>query len=138
MPSLCFASLSSSTALDKAKYKEHDPTKFEGTPLTLERFEKWKKDFKKEMEKNKPVVEKKGVEKKLTGKELFTVNPDLEGDMDEGDVGVSIYDMIDNKNRKENPEPNDQEENVEIDEDLFDADDLEGLDEELDDLTVNE
>ena len=107
--------------------------------MTLERFEKWKKDFKKEMEKDKPVVEKKS-EKKLTGRELFTVNPDLEGELDDGDVGVSIYDTFDIKNHKENPEQpsNDQEKNVEIDEDLFDADDLDGLDEELDDLTVNE
>ena len=91
------------------------------------------------MEKDKPVVEKKG-EKKLTGKELFTVNPDLEGEMDDGDVGVSIYDTIDIKNHRDNPEnpSNDQEENIEIDEDLFDADDLDGLDEELDELKVNE
>lgn len=106
--------------------------------MTLERFEKWKKDFKKEMEKDKPVVEKKG-DKKLTGKELFTINPDLEGQLDDGDVGVSIYDMIDIKNHRDNPEQqDDQEANIEIDEDLFDADDLDGLDEELDDLKVND
>ena len=92
------------------------------------------------MEKEKPVEKEKKGDKKLTGKEMFTVNPDLEGELDDGDVGVSIYDTIDIKNHRDNPEqaPNDQDANIEIDEDLFDADDLDGIDEELDDLKVDD
>ncbi|KAK4336653.1 hypothetical protein RND71_044059 [Anisodus tanguticus] len=133
-------------ALDKAKYTEFDPSKLEGTPVTVERFLEWKIKFKKEMEKNKP-QEKKN-DKKQTGKEMFTFNPDMEAD-GETDGGVSIYDIIDNKNKErkekednlanENTEDNenDEDKNVEIDEDLFDSEDIDLLDNELNNLTVN-
>lgn len=114
----------------------------EGTPVTLERFNEWKAKFTKEMSKDK-VVEKK-TEKKLTGRELFTVNPDMEAE-GEDDGGISIYDTIDIKNHRETDEaqaqPEDEETNghkIEIDEDLFDADDIDDLEDELNELSVNE
>lgn len=106
--------------------------------MTLERFLKWKADFMKEMEKDKPIVEKK-TDRKLTGREMFTANPELEG-LEEADGGVSIYDTIDIKNRRQD-EQEESNKNVEIDEDLFNADDiedLEDLEDELNDLSVND
>lgn len=105
----------------------------EGTPVTLERFQEWKAKFVKEMEKDKPVEKK--IDKKLTGRELFTVNPDMEAD-GEADGGISIYDGL--VNIKNHEEQDELANNVEIDEDLFDADDIEDLEDELDELSVND
>lgn len=124
-------------ALDKAKFKEYDPSKMEGTPVTLERFNEWKAKFTKEKLKDK-VVEKK-TDKKLTGRELFTVNPDLEAD-GEDDGGISIYDMIDIKNHKEDAQAEaaaaeTNGHNIEIDEDLFDEN-IDDLEAELNELEI--
>ena len=120
---------------------EVDPSKTEGTPLTLERFMEWKAKFDKEMDKFKP-KEKKST--KQTGREMFTYNPNLEATGLE-DEGVSIYDSIDISNKirrdeeKEKGRQSDEEDgeqNLEIDENLFEGEDLDELEDELEQLKV--
>lgn len=123
--------------LDKAKMNEVDPSKTEGTPLTLERFKEWQAKFFKEREKDKPKAKKSN---KQTGREMFTFNPNLEATGLDEEGGVSIYDTIEISNRSRRDERSeemaeDNEDNLEIDENLFEAE-LDGLEDELDDLKV--
>ena len=93
---------------------------------------------------DKAKLAEKNKEKKPTGREMFTVNPDLEADVEDDGGGISIYDTIEYKNRKENEElnklndENDNEANIEIDEDLFNEDEIDDLEDELNDLSVND
>jgi hypothetical protein len=118
---------------DKAKMNEVDPSKTEGTPLTLERFNEWQAKFIKEREKDKPKVKKSN---KQTGREMFTFNPNLEAFGIGDEEGISIYDTIEisNKSRRDETDPS-TETNLEIDENLFEAD-LDGLEDDLDELKV--